>query len=290
MVVHAKKTMNDNVATLLQHIRATMQTLDSCRLIVQQAAEHPAPKKRALAQFFLYTDLHEGATLFGLIYKITHSLREISGRLDRFQTNPPGEHRERRIEPTSEEGQLWQERFELTAELKVLTKAIYEWLYHIREDINSEPTLKAAVPTTLRSQLERYCTFRNILVTHKKGRKVHASAGLRHMNDFSKFEILLVPFATLPEKVIQHLTGLYDKAKPHLDSAEALQENIIERMAILYRRLHRFPGELQAEVKTFLTHYGTISDTPNDMAAFLNEFTTAIASHLNNREVGYGSS
>jgi hypothetical protein len=110
------------------------------------------------------------------------------------------------------------------------------------------------------------------------------------MNDYSKFEILLVPYADLPDDAVQRLTALYEKAKPQLDPAEVSQENIIERMGILYRRLDRFPGELQAEVKTFLEHYGTISDTPNEMAAFLDEFTTAIASHLNKREVGYGNS
>lgn len=38
-----------------------------------------------------------------------------------------------------------------------------------------------------------------------------------------------------------------------------------------------------------LRHIRAITDTPNDMAAFLDEFTTAVASHLNNRKVGYGT-
>jgi len=256
-----------------------MRTLDSCRAVAMRAAEPRVPEKCDIVRFFLYTDLNEAATLLGMIYKLTHTLRDIFARqLERAKTIPPGEHRQ--IDPTSEEGAFIHQQIELTAELRVSTKALYEWLYHIREDINSEKTLKAQVPKPLWSQLERYCTFRNILVTHKTGRKVYASAGLRYMNDFSKFEILLVPIVNTPEAMTKRLSALYDKAKPHLDPHDASEENIIERMAILYRRLHRFSGTLKADVKKFVEDYGTISDPPSDIAAFLDEFVAAIAPHL----------
>jgi hypothetical protein len=273
--------MSDDVDLLLQHVRSIRRALDSCRRVVQKAVDLDSPQKRDLSRFFLYADLNEAATLLGLIYKIIHTLRDISAKqLVHAKALQPGERRERIIDPASEDGMLWQQRIELTPELTVLTKALYEWLYHIREDLQSEPTLKTAVPAPLWSELGRYCNFRNSLVTHKSGRKLHAGVGVRFMRDFSKFEIMLVPFRGLPESAVKKLAALYDEAKLYLNVAERSQENHIERMGILYRRLAQFPGDLQSEVKTFMNHYGAISDTPEELAAFLDKLTSAIAAHL----------
>lgn len=273
--------MTEDADPLFQHIGAIRGALDSSRRVVQQEAERPVPEKRDLARSFLYGDLNEAATLIGLIYKITCAHRDLSARQrERAKTLPTGEHKERQIVPTSEEGLLWHQRIELTSELVVLTKALYEWLYHIREDIKNDPTLRNAIPPLLTARLMRYCTFRNKLITHKKGRKVYNSGGVRYMNGLSKFEILLVPVEALPDSAVKCLAALYERAKPHFKAAEILETNVVERMAILYRRLDRFPGKLQSDVKTFMEHYGTISDTPEQLAAFLDDFIKAILPHL----------
>ena len=234
------------------------------------------PSKNDLVRRLLIQDLHEAVTILNLVHKITQDLRALARQLEALSaTRESGT-----INPASPEAALWEQHFQLISELKVLTKALYEWAYHIREDVESLPTLRTEISKALWSRLDRYCTFRRSLVTHRTTLKVHASAGLRSSGDFAKFEILMVPLRGLPETASKELETLYEMAKAHLDPDEAAEKNTFERMAILYRRLSLFPGRLQARVKSFVAQYGTISDTPSDIAEFLDEFAAALVPHL----------
>jgi len=263
---------------LRQHILAITRALHSCRdrAPIGPGNRQRIPGKHGLVQRLLIQDLQEATVLLNLVYKVTQGLRALARQLEAFDSVGNS----RTIDPASPEAALWEQHFQLISELKVLTKALYEWVYHIREDLESLPTLRARIPKTLLSLLERYCTFRKSLVTHKTTLKVHAGAGLRSSKDYAKFEILMVPFGGLPETAGKELNALYGMAKAHLDPAEAAEKNIFERMAILYRRLSLFPGPLQQRVKSFIAQYGTISDTPSDIAEFLDEFAAAVLPHL----------
>ncbi len=83
---------------------------NSVRRIGQQGVKRSLAERRELARFFLHGDLHEAATLLGLIYKISCTLRDISAQLfEHAKTLQAGERRKRRIDPASEEGLLlWQ--------------------------------------------------------------------------------------------------------------------------------------------------------------------------------------
>ena len=263
---------------LLQHILAMTRALDSCRgrVTIDMGNLRRIPGKRDLVRRLLIQDLREATTLLVLVHKVTQSLQALARQLEEFNTASES----RTIDPGSTEANLWDQHFQLISELKVLTKALYEWVYHIREDLESVPTLRAAVPKALWSRLERFCTFRKSLVTHKTTLKVHTGGGLRSSKDFAKFEILMVPFRGLPETAGKELKTLYEVAKSYLDPGEAAEENNFERMAILYRRLSLFPGHLQARVKPFIAQYGTISDTPRDLAEFLDELAAALVLRL----------
>lgn len=278
--------MSNNTDPLFRHVLSISQALDSCRRAIQRGMDRPTPEKRDLARVFLYNDLYEAAALLGMIRKTIQALQETNARL--LEHVESLRSRERHdIDGASEASSIMVRRMELGPELTVLTKALYEWLYHIQEDIESEPTLNVAIPGALRAQLDRYCVFRHKLVTHKKERKVFATGGIRsNIHDPSKTEILLVPIEHFPERAIKELDRLYEAARPYLDTAEASEENVYERMGILYRRLGQFTGDsdLQAKVKDFIDHYGTISDTPHELAAFLDEFTAAVAPHLGAKE------
>ena len=67
---------------------------------------------------------------------------------------------------------------------------------------------------------------------------------------------------------------------PMLDANEIVEKNYFERIGILYRRLDLFPGSLQARVINFVSQYGAISDTPIELAGFLERFVCALAPHL----------
>jgi hypothetical protein len=161
-----------------------------------------------------------------------------------------------------------------------LLKALYEWLYHLQERLKSDATLKESIPAKLWFRLERYCTFRNKLVTHKESLTHYGSSGLRFDGNFSKIEMLMVPVMGLPDLAKEELHALFELATVHLEAHEAKEQNVFERMAILYRCLDRFPGDLRKRVKHFVAQYGAISDTPSDIAEFLQEFIAAIAPQL----------
>jgi hypothetical protein len=93
----------------------------------------------------------------------------------------------------------------------------------------------------------------------------------------------MVPGHGLSELAAKHLESLFELARPHLQPGQADEQNVFERMAILYRTMHRFPGDLRSRVKTFIAQYGSISDTPNDIAEFLEEILRAISLRLTGR-------
>ena len=171
-------------------------------------------------------------------------------------------------------------RFSLTPQIIVLVKAIYVWLYHLREDFEAHADLRALVPNELWSHLHRYCIFRNALITHKEGLQVIAAGGTRFGPDSTNMEMFIVPIASVPQNMIHEVMNLFDQAKPYLEPQDAAEENFYERLGILYRRLTRLPSELRGPVKKCLSKYGTISDTPEEISSFVREFVITVVPRL----------
>jgi len=238
------------------------------------------PGNEHLARHFVLVELHETATLLTLIVDLTATLRSIRHTLDSTRNT----ERPRSIEIGSERASLLNQFRHHTSQLRVLLKALYEWLYHLQERLKSDATLKGSVPAELWSRLDRYCTFRNKLITHKESLKHYGSSGLRFDGSFSKIEMLMVPEMGLPDLARGELDALFELAMAHLEAHEAKEQNVFERMAILYRCLDRFPGDIRERVKNFVAQYGAMSDTPSDIAEFLEELVAAIAPQLRGKQ------
>jgi len=84
--------------------------------------------------------------------------------------------------------------------------------------------------------------------------------------------------------VVGEVYAIFETALIHIERSEAREQNIFERMAILYRGLDRFPGDLRKRVKSLMAQYGTVSDTPDDIAEFLEEFVLAISPNLQGKQ------
>lgn len=267
---------------LLSHVLGITRALDACwpDSVVRTNKSPQIPDSEDVARHFVLRDMHETATLLTIILEFTEAIRTIGGSLTKsWETEGP-----QTIDPGSEKAALLNLLRHRYSQLRVLTKTLYEWLYHLREDIKGHVTLNAAVPKHLWSQLDRYCTFRNKLIAHKKSLKTYGDSGIRFASKFSKMEILMVPVTGLPATAAKELNALFEKAMGHIEPHEANEQNIFERMSILYRRLDRFPGDLQKRVTNFVAQYGAVSDTPDDIAAFLEEFVIAISPQLRRKQ------
>jgi len=220
----------------------------------------------------LVDDLREVQTLLRVVWRTTQRILELTAAIPVAQPGPP-----RIISGDSQEGRLLVERFERVAELGVLTKALYEWLYHLQEDFEVLPGLLAS---ELKQRLDRYCAFRNGLVTHKKRLTVYPAGGERYSADLTKFELIVTPFEGIPDSAKKQLEWLFEEAAEHLAADDRPEINEPERMAILYRSFESLPDELRGRVKDFMERFGTISDSPVQIAEFVDELANAVVPKL----------
>jgi len=273
---HAALTLADNL--LESNFFAIATALENYRVRLVSLSDHPTqlPGRWRIARFLVWQDFCEISALLSLVCDRIAELRRIDK--DKDQEHSRNSDNTKTVERDTERYILL--RITLTSQITVLVKAIYAWLYHLREDFKAHADVRALVPNDLWSHLDRYCTFRNALITHKKGLRVIAAGGTRFGPDSTKMEMFMVPIASVPQDMIHEVMNLFDQAKPYLEPQDAAEENFYERLGILYRRLTRLPSELRGPARVCLSKYGTISDTPEEISSFMRELVMAVAPRL----------
>lgn len=251
------------------------------RMAIRPEKLHLVPEKEQRIQSVLLGEFSELETWMSMLWRLRAEFQQVSGVLE---SSPHG-----RLDPGNPEHvqklRRLQEHLRLTAETALVVKAMYEWLYHLREQLEQSEALRAHLSAATWQSLVRTCEYRNSLVTHKTDLKMLPMGGIRYSPDLAKFEIMSVPWQGLPETANQELQRLYEEAAPFLAEEARGEQNTIERMGILYRELSRLPGPLQGRVKLFIGQYGTIADSPNTIAELVASLAEEVLPHCGVEEV-----
>lgn len=249
--------------------------LNHLRIARELLAEPPpslTPERVQLLHRFVINDLNGAVTLLSMMHAHLVEIREMQSVMFP-ETNEPGPTS---IDPESTRARAGSRYFQLVEELGVLIRAVYEWLYHVKEDIEAIPTVSAHLPRSVRDQLDRYCLFRNVLITHKKGLQVYTSGGMRISASGMEAELLLVPLTGFPEAARNSLSRLFKDATSCLTAEQGKEVNVFEQIGILSRNLEAFPGDIKKRTSDFIRQYGAISDYPVNLATFVRQLAEVI--------------
>jgi hypothetical protein len=164
--------------------------------------------------------------------------------------------------------------------LKFYIKALYEWLYHLKELIESNQPLKSKLEKEgLWAKLKVYCEIRDKVITHKAGRngrtgiQVYLSEGMTLPKSADDIELLMLPFAPSASDQ-QKLDELYTKCWPGLKDHS--DYDYFGKWRMLSNWFHELDGELQKEVKVFFSQFGMITHSPSRVAAFIEKLIKAL--------------
>lgn len=148
----------------------------------------------------------------------------------------------------------------LLLECEVVIKSIYNYIFSILELTEIEGIV-SLIPKDLLAELKRMCRFRNQLVVHKQRNKVYMRSGWTH--DSANLEVSLAMSASGGFSELRRwVDALFEKSRPYLNEEETSEEDFHGRRDVLYKRMARFPGELQRDVEVVIAQYGTKSDPP----------------------------
>lgn len=150
-------------------------------------------------------------------------------------------------------------------DLELHTRSIYELLYSVKELIDKLlPGFPQPSATELQ-ELERLCTFRRLLVTHKAGavRSMRAARG-------GRYEDLDVRIGgsiySIDNGAARQLNAIFDRTSPHLPADVRDETNWNARLQLAYEFLSRIPANDRGSAKALIARYGVQSDPPMKLA------------------------
>ncbi len=260
---------------LQEAISHTFEILQTHRTSFAIRVPKPIPEKIQLVKQLIFAEFSEIVTLEKMTYERMDSFGTINQRmLELGKKLPSGT-----IDETTPEGteyiSLVNQFRKITAELTVLVKALYEWLYHLQELMQGHAEIWSLVPPGLRSKVQSECEFRNKLVAHKGRLHVFPLGGMKFSGGGESIELIMMPMS--PDEVMsKELNGLYTKCAPHLPADEAGEQNLYEKCRVLARNMDKFPGQLRKEVISFVQKYGSISAEPVDLAELVRDLAASL--------------
>lgn len=157
-------------------------------------------------------------------------------------------------------------QFESGDHMRVLIKAVYEWLYHLKNHIEGDQNIKRLVDVKVFEKLKTYCEFRGQLIAHKKGLRVLTMSALRYNPTNQSAEILMTSFAQYPETVYKEMSRLYKKSAEECHEVDPMTNNFNEQCKVLCNNLDKLPKDLRNSIREFLKKYGAISADIGELA------------------------
>lgn len=237
------------------------------------------PKKTEILKKLILSEIYEIITIFEMMYKSIEKIDESNIKMDKLRKRLP----QGTIDRSTPEGKEFvvatNEYMEKTTWLKVYIKMLYEWLYHLKELLESNKKIHSLISKPLWLKLQWYCEFRNKLVTHKKKAQVYLMEGARFSSEWVDFEILMTPFVP-PKSAVKELNTLFNQCAENLPEKEATVNNFFERCRILYHNLDILPSNQKSKVKSFIEKYGTISDKPIHMVEYIKDLVKELIPKL----------
>jgi len=262
--------MTENKDKFLQsilNIKAIMETHRSKFAIESKGL---VPERLDLLKRLIFSEISEIITILFMTYKDMNDLYQVQERMKELRKQLPSGTIDNKSPTGKEFISAINQHMEITSELTVHIKTIYEWLYHLAELIESHQKTRSLIPDRVWRILQSHCEFRNKLITHKKGIQTYLMSGIRFSGNVDKVELIMMSLSP-PESAIKELDKLFSQYSENLTNEEANEINFYERCGILYRNLDKFTGDQRAKIVAFIQKYGTISANPPDIAEFIKD-------------------
>jgi|GEM_PF-6889866 len=163
------------------------------------------------------------------------------------------------------------EREQNLTELTVFIKALYEWLYHLKELIQPGKAVPAIqLSDDLNLILGNYCTFRHYFITHKGEREFDLSSAFIEFSGFDNPKLFML---RLPpeDSAISGLTALIEDCKAEVVSAGLSDGDNYFRKCEILAKIHcryKHKSGKWNQIDEFFKNNGMISDSPLQIAEF----------------------
>lgn len=234
------------------------------------------PKKTEILKKLILSEIKEILIILKMMYECIENMDEIKIKRYKLRKRLP----QGTIDISTPEGKKFiNEYMEKITWLIVYIKVLYEWLYHIKELLESDKNIHSLISRPLWLKLQRYCLFRNKLVTHKKKTQVYPMEAVSFSSEWVDFKFLMTPFVPL-ESVVEELNILFNQCAENFPEKEATEKNFFERCRILYQNLDDLPDNQKPKAKSFIGKYGTISDNPIHMVEYIRDLVKELIPKL----------
>lgn len=273
------KIPGGTLATDIDEIRVILESLRSMVTLSEDDIKR-SPGRIQLLKRQIYAEFSELTQLLEMIRKIIFLLRIRNQKLEALRDELPKQMVDKIASSERLVARLMNQLPELTANLKILIKALYEWLYHLKELLVASVEIQSLISHHHWLRLQSFCDIRNKLITHKGKTKYFFMGALRFSEDFSKCHVFLTPFSP-PDSAIKELDTLFPECAGVLSKEERSEENYFERINLLYKNLHKLEGRRREKVVSFVSRFGTYSDSPEDISSFLLDFVREFMPKLN---------
>lgn len=200
---------------------------------------------------FIVSELLEIVVILKMIYKNAHRANLIISRLTKPHSKNPKN--------------IAIEYFDLSSELRIYIKSLFEWLYHIKELLENNRAL-ISVPLMLR--LKTFCEFRHKLITHKRNLRIKPMGAIRFSRNSENIQLFMTS-AFPSEASIKELDELFSNCTAKLTAKESTEINYHERTEILQRNLEKYEGSLRGEIISFMEKFGTVSINVIEIAEYI---------------------
>jgi len=271
--------MTEDKNRFLQTILDTKMILETYRSKFAISNTKLIPARLNLLKGLILSEISEATTIFYMTYKNMDNLYHVQERMKKLQQRLPTGTVNDKTPNGKEFISVANQQMEIISELKIHIKTIYEWLYHLKELIESHQKIRSLVPDKLWRILQSHCEFRNKLITHKKGIQTYLMGGTRFSGNVDKVELLMMPFSP-PDSAVKELDKLFSQCSENLTIDEANEVNFYERCGILYRNLDKFTGNRRTKIVVFIQKYGTISANPPNIAEYLRDLVKVLIPKL----------
>ncbi|MEM1577954.1 MAG: hypothetical protein QXM27_03025 [Candidatus Pacearchaeota archaeon] len=249
---------------------------DTQKFIISYKPQFILSSQREINKFhtikcLIFSQLVEILDLLEIIGKDMDTLHKTVNNLSKLYRNK--NIKDENISSKKEE--LWDKQFETVTRLKFEIKAIFLWLYqlkelleHLMKKLRTQKTNHLISGETY-SRLISFCEYRHKLVSHKYRlqRYYGEIMGVSPKWGDIKFSYLAALPSELPEKEINEL---FDRIRKYFNEKNQIRNDIPEKYKILCENLWRFSRKDRRKISSLLEKFGGSFPPIIEVARFIN--------------------
>jgi hypothetical protein len=271
--------MNDPIANQLSTMISQMETTVSSipdLFLMKRATTGTPPLKCDVQKWLVAYEIKEIITILKLIDGSTKEFRSQGEKLAQLYAMKSLGGIFDIDSPSSQEWRAVMKSHGFTFDqLIVFMKALYEWLYHLRELFGQLSITRMHLGDSTWDQLQGCCDFRNQLITHKEGLEDYLVMGVSKSIDDYGVELDLVPHVPL-DKMVRDLDRLMAKCPAKLKREWSPEQYYYEKVRFLSNNYNILPKELQKDFKAFIRKRGSISLSSEIIAGLILEIVQRV--------------